>query len=608
MKNTKNLVNEVLNGNTNAFEELYQLTSGKVYFTCLSFVKNEQDALDLMQETYLSALTHLSALKEPDRFPQWVSSIATNKCRDYLGKKSPLLLDEEVLDTLPANEDELTLPEHYITDREKRKILMDIMGEQLSMVQYQTILLYYFDGLSQQEIAKCMECPEGTVSYRLSVARNKIKEGVLSYEKKSGDKLYCVAGVPFLAAFFLAQAEEIIVPDVLSNILGAFTSTGVSAAEGVAQTAAENASQAAAKVTAEAAKQTAKKAGATAFTKSAVFKIGLGIAAITLVGAMVATVFLFTSAINKYLISGESKLAESGSSDLVSSDLGSSENTGDVESFETENTENTNENSTYVYDGETIAIEYISSSYVDNPYYENGDILLKLNIVNKTDTELGVAHFYGNVYGKSTGVGANRAETRLYPGENEYEFNIRLHDLKDNGPVEIASSDFLLITSLPNNGTGDDTGEKARFTINYDTPIAFNAVPEFPYEECELIFENEYLSYYSTCEYNSQDIDVNVPGYIVYHHSEIMRCQTATVDEDLGFYSTCSGCICFPDTYTTTRAAHWPDYDETKEQSEIMVVFDLLDIMNNNFWIGEYTYHSGIVKQTAINTNIEQSQ
>lgn len=604
MKNTKNLVNEVLNGNTNAFEELYQLTSGKVYFTCLSFVKNEQDALDLMQETYLSALTHLSALKEPDRFPQWVSSIATNKCRDYLGKKSPLLLDEEVLDTLPSNEDDLTLPEHYITERAKRKILMDIMGEQLSMVQYQTILLYYFDGLSQQEIAKCMECPEGTVSYRLSVARNKIKEGVLSYEKKSGDKLYCVAGVPFLAAFFLAQAEEIIVPDVLSNILGAFTSNGAAAAEGVVQTASDSASQTAAKVTAEAAKQTAKKAGATAFTKSAVFKIGLGIAAISLLGTMVATVFLFTSAINKYLISGESKLAESGSSDLVSSDLGSSENTGDVESFETENTENTNEDSTYVYDGETIAIEYISSSYVDNPYYENGDILLKLNIVNKTDTELGIAHFFGNVYGMSIGVGANRAETRLYPGENEYEFNIPLYELMDNGPIEISSSDYVLITEHANG----NTGEKAQFTVNYDTPIAFNAVPHFPYEECELIFENEYLSYYSTCEYNSQVSGDEVRGYLVYHHSEIMRCQTATVDEDLNHYITCSGCICFPDTYTTTRAAFWPDYDETKEQSEIMVVFDLCDIMNSNSWVGEYTYHSGIVKQTAINTNTEQSQ
>ncbi|MBR4965165.1 MAG: sigma-70 family RNA polymerase sigma factor, partial [Lachnospiraceae bacterium] len=323
MKNTKNLVKEVLDGNTNAFEELYQLTSKQVYFTCLSFVKNEQDALDLMQETYLSALTHLSALKEPERFAQWVSSIATNKCRNYLSKKSPLLLDEEVLDTLPANEDELTLPEHYITDREKRKILMDIMSEQLSMVQYQTILLYYFDGLSQQEIAKCMECPEGTVSYRLSVARNKIKEGVLSYEKKSGDKLYCVAGVPFLAAFFLAQAEEIIVPDVLSNILGAFTSTGVSAAEGVAQTAAENASQAVAKVTAEAAKQTAKKAGATAFTKSAVFKIGLGIAAITLVGAMVATVILIATISSKNSAASETIVTEADSNTNPDSASGS---------------------------------------------------------------------------------------------------------------------------------------------------------------------------------------------------------------------------------------------------------------------------------------------
>ena len=576
MKNTKNLVKEVLDGNTNAFEELYQLTSKQVYFTCLSFVKNEQDALDLMQETYLSALTHLSALKEPERFAQWVSSIATNKCRNYLSKKSPLLLDEEVLDTLPANEDELTLPEHYITDREKRKILMDIMSEQLSVVQYQTILLYYFDGLSQQEIAKCMECPEGTVSYRLSVARNKIKEGVLSYEKKSGDKLYCVAGVPFLAAFFLAQAEEIIVPDVLSNILGAFTSTGVSAAEGVAQTAAENASQAVAKVTAEAAKQTAKKAGATAFTKSAVFKIGLGIAAISLLGAMVASVILIATISSKNSAASETIVTEADSNTNPDSASGSTENNTQIDISKADYSETADKQTEYVYESDNIAVEYISSSYTESSETNsNGSVHLTLNIINKCDRNilLDQVLFCLNNFSETTFV-QNR---ELVPGENEVKIDFMLFQMKDNGPVEISSTD-LILAFMENDNSG--YVEKSYFTVNFSEPIAFNAVSRYPYDKCELVYSDGYLSFYSTCSYKEgEDSEF---CYIVNNMTEHANFVYNAEGSSRYTYSSA-----FPNSYTPLMPGALQYMDSPDELVELLH-FNVYDFMNSNNFNGSF--------------------
>ena len=118
------------------------------------------------------------------------------------------------------------------------------MQEELSAVQYQTIVLYYYDEMSVSEIAECMNCPEGTVTYRLSSARGKIKRAVQKYEDTSGIKLYSFGAVPLLTAIFTADAKKIVIPNVLSGIFSSFGSgVGVQTMEAVtnAATAAVNA-------------------------------------------------------------------------------------------------------------------------------------------------------------------------------------------------------------------------------------------------------------------------------------------------------------------------------------------------------------------------------
>lgn len=218
----KQLVLQTINGDMQAFETLYNLSSRQVYYTCLSFVRNEQDAADLMQEAYIQALTHLSTLQKPERFIQWVNQIAANKCKNYLLKKQPALVADEILEGMAVEEDDLSLPENYVTNDAKRKIIMDIMKERLSVLQYETVILYYFDELSIEEIAECMECPAGTVSYRLSAARAKIKEGILEYEEENGEKLHCYGGFVFFTALFTAELQGLKVPDVFQNIVSVF--------------------------------------------------------------------------------------------------------------------------------------------------------------------------------------------------------------------------------------------------------------------------------------------------------------------------------------------------------------------------------------------------
>lgn len=214
------LVARVVSGDMKAFEVIYQNTYRQVYYTCMSFLKNEQNVYDVMQDTYITALTHLQQLENPERITAWLNTIAVNKCRQFLGKKMPVQLDEATSTNLLEENDNF-LPESYVLNAEKRKIILNIMQEELSAVQYQTIIMYYFDGMSTSEIAACMECPEGTVSYRLSAARGKIKEGVQRYENTNGVKLYSSGATALLTAVFLAETQGLVIPNFLTSVFSA---------------------------------------------------------------------------------------------------------------------------------------------------------------------------------------------------------------------------------------------------------------------------------------------------------------------------------------------------------------------------------------------------
>ena len=213
MKTIKELVLSAKNGNKKAFDKLYKLTSNDVWFTCVSLLKDEDNAKDIMQETYITAFLKLDTLKDEEKFCGWLTAIATNKCKNKLKGKVEYQIDDEVLIT-EAETDELMLPEEYITKAEKRKVLLQIMEDTLSFNQYQTVLMFYFDEMSISEIAQGLEISEGTVKSRLNSSRAKMKTAIEDYEKKSGDKLHGVVVVPFFTTIFKEEAKSLAVPNI----------------------------------------------------------------------------------------------------------------------------------------------------------------------------------------------------------------------------------------------------------------------------------------------------------------------------------------------------------------------------------------------------------
>ena len=161
MEQIQELITRVINGDTQAFEEIYQATYRQVYYTAFSFLKNEQNTLDVMQDTYITALTHLQQLENPERIVAWLNRIAVNKCKDFLMKKIPEPVEENSIDTELLEENDNFLPESYVLNAEKRKIILTIMQEALSEVQYQTIILYHFDGMSVPEMQPAWNARRG---------------------------------------------------------------------------------------------------------------------------------------------------------------------------------------------------------------------------------------------------------------------------------------------------------------------------------------------------------------------------------------------------------------------------------------------------------------
>ena len=213
MKTIKELVSSAKSGNKKSFDKLYEITHNDVWYNCLSFLKDEENAKDIMQETYITAFLKLDTLNDEQKFCGWITSIAVNKCKNKLKGKVEYQIDDEVL-IAEAETDELMLPEEYITKAEKRKVLLQIMEDTLSFNQYQTVLMFYFDEMSISEIAQGLEISEGTVKSRLNSSRAKMKTAIEDYEKKSGDKLHGVVVVPFFTTIFKEEAKSLAVPNI----------------------------------------------------------------------------------------------------------------------------------------------------------------------------------------------------------------------------------------------------------------------------------------------------------------------------------------------------------------------------------------------------------
>lgn len=188
-------------------EKLYNEAYKAVYWTAFSILKNNEDAEDVVQDTFVTAFEQYDSLNDKSKAVAWVKKIAANKSLNIVTRKRTVNVGDEVLEeTEDIGED--FLPDSLVESAETRKVIMDIIHNTLSEDTAMTLILFYFDEMSIKEIAELLNIPQGTVLSRLNYAKKKIKKEVEKYEKDNKDKLFAM-GIPFLTKLFEKEAEQV---------------------------------------------------------------------------------------------------------------------------------------------------------------------------------------------------------------------------------------------------------------------------------------------------------------------------------------------------------------------------------------------------------------
>lgn len=149
------LLKKAKKGDDKAFSKLIEQEKIKLFKMALLYMKNEDDALDVVQETVMKAFIHINTSKEEKYFSTWVTRILINTALETIRKKQNIVpINNQIIET-------------EITNQHEERI--DLAGaiRQLDEKYKTVILLRYYKDLTVPEIAELLECPQGTVKSNL---------------------------------------------------------------------------------------------------------------------------------------------------------------------------------------------------------------------------------------------------------------------------------------------------------------------------------------------------------------------------------------------------------------------------------------------------------
>ena len=125
-KDLQKLIEAAKKKDNDAITALYECMHHKVYFHALMIVKNEDDALDIMQETFITAIKKLNTFKPPYNFESWIITIARNKCLNFLKKHKEILVEEEyegIFENIPETQE--FLPQEALERSDMQRTVLD---------------------------------------------------------------------------------------------------------------------------------------------------------------------------------------------------------------------------------------------------------------------------------------------------------------------------------------------------------------------------------------------------------------------------------------------------------------------------------------------------
>lgn len=152
---------------TQEFEEIYERYKTMLYRIAFTYLKNNQDVQDVLQEVFLKRFYHAPLFENDEHEKYWMIRITINMSRNVL--KSFWRRNVGGMDELMESKDVL----QWKFSESERELFMQVMS--LPDKQRTSIYLHYYEGYSCKEIAEILKCKESAVKMRLKKGREILK-------------------------------------------------------------------------------------------------------------------------------------------------------------------------------------------------------------------------------------------------------------------------------------------------------------------------------------------------------------------------------------------------------------------------------------------------
>lgn len=221
-KELKDAVERMQAKDETAFATFYEQTYPYVYAKAKYVMHDEEDALDLTQETYIQAYKGIGSIEDVNNVYAWLGGIVYRQGMRIFNKKKELLTVEEqdyLFDEMESGE---ATPEQTVDKKETADIVKGMI-EELPELQRMAVMAFYYDNMKIDDIARVCECSANTIKSRLNYAKKFLKEKVEAHEKQNRYKLCSVSPAIILLAFkgLFAEPEYKMPAQAVENVYAA---------------------------------------------------------------------------------------------------------------------------------------------------------------------------------------------------------------------------------------------------------------------------------------------------------------------------------------------------------------------------------------------------
>lgn len=188
------MIASILAGDTEQYHELIRPYERGVYKMALSFMKNEADAEDVAQESFLKAFRRLADFRGQAKFSTWLISITLNEARGRLRRQGVVRI--ESLDEMPEESHHISpallrdwreVPSEALERKEIREMLEEAIAN-LSPLYREVLLLRDVEEFSTEQTAVALTITTGTVKVRLHRARMMMQKELAPKLKKASPR------------------------------------------------------------------------------------------------------------------------------------------------------------------------------------------------------------------------------------------------------------------------------------------------------------------------------------------------------------------------------------------------------------------------------------